>query len=148
MNEYFWRAWQVQKLTYETGSQALKLATASAQSVTSDFPWKASWREHRIYLSLCVVYAIVGFGMIYHYNRPLIATLPGDYWIFLRGSLQMMSAVVALFTLHHLVKVRPVSPIKSTWIRLSERHLANANVPAILFGLLGFSLVMPVFVNM
>lgn len=148
VNEYFWRAWQVQKLTYETGSQALKLATASAQSGTSDFPWKAAWREHRIYLSLCVVYAIVGYGMIYHYNRALITTLPWDFWIFLRGSLQMMLGVVALFTLHHLVKVRPVSPIKSTWIRLRERHLANANVPAILFGFLGIALVMPVFVNM
>ncbi len=137
----------MQKLTYELRSQALKLSPASPESRTSDFPWKATWREHRIYLSLCTVYAIVGFGVIYYYNRALITALPGDLWIFLRGSFQMMLAVVALFTLRHLIKVRPVSPIKSTWASLKEQHLSNANMPPILFGLLGIALVMPIFIN-
>ena len=138
----------MRKLTYETGSHAPKLPTASSESWISDIPWKAAWREHRIYLSLGTVYAIVGFGLICHYNPALITALPGDILVFLMGSFQMISAVVVVFTVCHVAKVRPASPIKSTWISLRKEHLANANIPPILFGLIGIVLVIPIFISM
>ncbi len=114
----------------------------------AQIPWKTALLEHRIYLLMCLAYVAIGCPVIYYVFPELLPKYPAAMLTTTLGSIRMMGAVFAIYSLIHLAKYKPKSPIKSIFSSVRATYLSDANIPRILFGMLGMILVIPLFIQL
>jgi len=110
--------------------------------------WKKAFYEHLFYLGLCLTFFIVGLATIYAYFPQLLSKLPASMAMSFGGSIRMMSVVIAIYSLGHLIKHRPKSPIKSLLKGIDPDQFFSNTFPQIVLGVLGMVLVIPMFIEL
>jgi|GEM_PF-1168907 len=115
----------------------------------NDFQINKAWVEHKFLILFVLAFNLVGLTIITLQDPINLLAHAGKLFSYMSASLKFMFFGVMIFTLVHLVKVRPQSsPLRSVYNGLLQGPFSKDNICRCLIGYFCLVLCIPLFVKL